>query len=47
MSVASRGRRRRRSPGRRTAAGRAHEPRALELAVRASVRHRDTRYDSC
>ncbi len=29
----------------RTAAGRALEPGALELAVRASVRHRDTRYD--
>ena len=29
----------------RTAAGRALEPGALELAVSASVRHRDTRYD--
>ncbi|MGP0052100.1 MAG: DUF2293 domain-containing protein [Solirubrobacteraceae bacterium] len=29
----------------RTAAGRALEPGALELGVRASVRHRDTRYD--
>lgn len=29
----------------RTAAGRALDPSVLELAVRASVRHRDTRYD--
>lgn len=29
----------------RTAAGRALDPRAIELAVAASVRHRDTRYD--
>lgn len=29
----------------RTAAGRALDPSALELAVRASVRHRDTHYD--
>ena len=30
----------------RSAGGRAPEPEAIELAVLASVRHRDTRYDA-